>query len=132
MSAQDDFGRSILAFMQDDPMTAYHIRHTAGSYDPATGEASTTVTETPVRAILLDITRLTNGLSTKFDTEIIAGDKELYCLPPERNDPLSPPLIIDPATDTIRVGINTYKIVTMKEANPNASVPLLYNLVIRR
>ena len=132
MSAASDFDRMIMDFMNDDPMIAYYIKTVEGEYDPATGEANTVVTEIPVRAILLDVDRSANGLSTKYGTEIISGDKELYCLPPKKLDPTAQPLDVNTAVDFIRVGSVTYKIHVMKEANHNATEPLLYSFVLRR
>lgn len=132
MSATDDFMRMIFDFMNDDPMTAYYIQQSEGEYDPAQGTSPIIKVETPCRAILLDVDRSSNGLSTKFGTEIISGDKELYLLPPEKADSTATPLVINTASDRIRVGLHTYKIAVMKEANPDAKAPLLYNFVLRR
>lgn len=132
MSAANDFSRMILDFMRDDPLTAYYIKATTGAYDPSTGEVAVTTVEIPVQAILLDLIRTNNGLSSKFGTEILAGDKEVYVLPPEKADPLAIPLVVDTTSDRIRIGNTTYKIEVMKEANPSASAPLLYDLLIRR
>lgn len=132
MSSAANFDRMIMAFMRDDPMTAYYIKEVAGPYDTSTGEAPVVRTEIPVSAILLDLIGSVNGFSTKYGTLIQAGDKELYVLPPNKSDPLAAPLDVDPANDRIRINTITYKIVAMKEANPDANMPLLYNFMLRR
>lgn len=121
----------LLSFFQDDPLTAYYIKYTA-TFNPATGENAQTPTEIPVQAILLDLTLLSNGLTTRYGTEIVAGDKQLYILPPEKFDSTASPLVIDTSTDMVRVGSVTYKVFHMKEINPSAASPLVYDLHIRR
>lgn len=131
-SAANDFDKMIMDFMNDDPMTAIYLQPTKGKYDPVTSTTPVVVVEIPVRAILLDVDRASNGLSSKFGSEILIGDKELYCLPPNKLNPAAPPLIVNTVLDTIRVGGITYKIHVMKEANPNAAAPLLFNFMLRR
>lgn len=131
-SAASDFDKMIMDFMNDDPMIAIYIQTKKGVYDPATSTTPVVVTEIPVRAILLDVDRASNGLSSKFGSEILIGDKELYCLPPNKLDKNAPPLIVNTVVDLIRVGGVTYKIHVMKEANPDASAPLLFNFMLRR
>jgi hypothetical protein len=105
--------------------TAYHVR-TSGEYNPATGSIVEVLKTIPVRAIILDLTLQSNGLTTKPHTEIVAGDKQLYIQPPAQG------LVINPSTDKIRVGTTDYDIVTTKELNPDSTVPLLYELYLRR
>lgn len=132
MSSANDFDRMILDFMNDDPCTAYYQKSNAGAYDPSTGELATTLVEIPVQIILVDMTRNNNGLSSKFGTEILAGDKECFMRPPEKADPLMIPLVIDTTADRLRVGSIMYKVQDMKEANPTGAAPILYNLMLRR
>jgi hypothetical protein len=132
MSSASDFDRMILDFFRDDPATAYYQKSSLGTYDPATGEVASTLIEVPVQIILLDLTRNSNGLSSKFGTEILSGDKECYILPPEKADPLALPLVIDTTADRIRIGSIVYKVFRMQEANPTGASPLLYNLMLRR
>lgn len=133
MSAESDFLVScVLPFFQDDPMTATYIKALPSVYDPSTGAASSTTLEIPVKCILLDLTRINNGLSSKFGTLVSEGDKEVYILPSEKADPLATPLVIDATSDRLRIGSITYDVKAMKEANPTGAAPLLYNLLIRR
>jgi len=132
MSSANDFDRMILDFMNDDPCTAYYQKSFAGSYDPATGELAVTLVEIPVQVILVDLTRNNNGLSSKFGTTILVGDKDCYMRPPEKADPLATPLVIDTTADRLRVGSIVYKVYDMKSADPTGSAPLLYNLMLRR
>jgi len=132
MSAADDFDRMILDFMRDDPLTATYIQYGTPVYDTTTGESTTPETLTSVQCIILDFDRMSNGLSSKFGTEILQGDKDFYMYPTNKADPLATPIVPNPTSDRITVGGITYKIVNMKEANPQASAPLLYNLMLRR
>lgn len=130
MSGISEFDQVVLDFMQDDPMTAYYIQSTY-VFNPATGENVATDKETAVSAIMLDLTLNSNGLSQKFGTSIIAGDKELYIRPPDRYDPALTPMVVNTTSDRVRVGNITYKVANMKEANPRG-VSILYSLHIRR
>ena len=132
MSAASDFDRAILDFMQDDPLAVTYVSSLPAVFNPATGENTATDISTQVSAIILDLTSTSSGLSSKFGTQIVAGDKEIYILPPEKSDPFKLPLVVNPANDLIKVGIVEYSVVAMKECNPTASAPLLYNFHIRR
>lgn len=133
MSAQSDFLYScIIPFFQDDPATGYYTKYQQGTYDPATSEYTNIPVEIPCSLLLLDLTRNNNGLSSVFGTEILAGDKECWMLPPEKADNTILPLVIDTTSDRLRVGNITYKIVTMKEANPTGANPIAYQFMLRR
>lgn len=127
----NDFDIAVMEFMQENPLTAMYIK-AVGEYDPTTGEVVETVTEIPVEAILMDLTLQSNGLSTKFGTLIVAGDKELYVRPPNKTNPLNAPLVVDSANDRVRVNGFEYKVVTSKEVNPTGVDPILFDLYIRR
>lgn len=133
MSAASSFDRMIVEFFRDDPCTATYIQTVAGVFNPATGEMSSSTTlETPVQIILLDMTRSSNGLSSKFGLLISEGDKEVYVRPPNKTNPLALPLNIDTTSDFLKVGSITYKVASMREANPTGAAPLLYNLMLKR
>jgi hypothetical protein len=87
---------------------------------------------TQVEAILMDLTLSSNGLSTRFGTLVIHGDKQLLVRPPHKADPDSPMLTINTATDRVVVNGIEYKLVTFKEINPTGADPILYDLYIRR
>lgn len=132
MSAASDFDRMILDFMNDDPLTGIYYQYSDPVYDTTTGENTSSETQTPVRCILLDFDRVTNGLSSKFGTEILAGDKELYMLPTQKADAVASPIIPNPTRDRITVAGISYKIVISKSADPTGAAPLLYNFMLRR
>lgn len=132
MSTEDDFLRSILDFMADDPLTVYYTKYTAGVYDPATSEYTTIAVETPCQGLALDLTRNSNGLSSVYGKLILAGDKDLYLLPPNKLDPMASPLVIDTTSDRIRIGSVLYKVEDMKECNPDMTNPILYQFMLRR
>jgi len=128
-----DFDTVVMEMMQEFPMEAIYIKQSEGSYNPATGTVSPSTTlETPVQALLFDLTLQSNGFSVKFGTLIEAGDKNLLVRPPNKTDPLAPALVVNPATDRVVVAGVTYKIVTFKEVNPTGTDPVLFDLYIRR
>lgn len=132
MSAESDFLRMIIDFMNDDPMTATYHQFAQGSYDFSTDTYTTVPIDTPVRAILLDLDRTNNGFSSKFNTLISSGDKELYMFPTQLADNLAAPIVPDPTKDSITVAGIKYKIHVVKSADPKGSNPLLYNFLLRR
>jgi hypothetical protein len=132
MSAANDFDRMIYDFFNDDPAIGYYIQAGTPVFNPATGDNQSVDTEVVVEIMLLDLTRTSNGLSQKFGTQIVAGDKEVYIRPPEKTDPLATPLIINTVSDRIRIAGITYQVVVMKEATYTGTSPLLFDMHIRR
>lgn len=132
MSTEEDFLRSILDFMSDDPLTVYYTKYTSGVYDPATSEYTTVTVETPCQGLMIDLTRNSNGLSSVYGKMILAGDKDLYLLPPNKLNSSINPLVIDTTSDRIRVGTTLYKVEDMKECNPDMTNPILYQFMLRR
>ena len=132
MSVADDFDRMIYDFFNDDPAIGYYIQATTPVFNPETGDNESPDVETPVQIILLDLMRTSNGLSSKFGTEIVAGDKEVYIRPPEKTNSSATPLVINTVSDRIRIAGITYQVVVMKEATPTGTSPLLYDMHIRR
>lgn len=126
-----DFDEALSEFFEEFGFEATYLKY-ENSYNPNTLKNAQTLTEIPVEAILMDLTLQSNGLSTKFGTLVVAGDKELFVRPPNKTDSSADPLVIDPSTDRIRVNGIVYKIVTMKEINTTSTEPLVYDLYIRR
>lgn len=122
----DDFHSTVLEFMRESAAIGKLVKDAEGEYDPATGTVMGARVEIDVQAILMDLTLQSNGLSAKYNTLIEAGDKEAY-VRPNREVPFT----IDPS-DRLRIGSVEYKIVTMKEINPNGAEPILYTLYLRR
>lgn len=127
-----DFDSAILEFFDDFGFTATYIQRGVSTYNTSTGENVTTSTEIPVQAILLDLTLQSNGLSAKFGTLVMAGDKELYVLPPDKYDSTDDPLTVTTTADKVRVNGVEYTIVNMKEVNTTATDTLVYDFHIRR
>lgn len=132
MSVASDFDSTVLAFMQDDPLTVSYISSSQGVTNYETGEYLPTTVATPCKALLLDLTRNGAGLSTKFGLQIVQGDKELYLQPPEKANPLVAPLVITPGSDKIIIGSVTYTVAYMTEINPTGASPILYNFMLKR
>lgn len=101
-----------------------------GSYDPNTGEVVNTKLDQPVYAALLDLTLQSNGLSLKYGTEIKAGDKEAYVIPPDKSGGQA--VQINPGKDKLTFGGVTYTVVTFKEANPSGADSWVWYLYLRR
>lgn len=118
--------------MNDDPLSVTYQQQTTGAYSPSTGTAATTVVDIAARGILLDLTLSGNGLTTKYGTSIVAGDKELYMQPIEKTNLSSLALSPDPSEDRVVVAGITYKVVNMKEINPSGTNPIAYFLHVRR
>lgn len=137
MSAQDDFTRMLQDFFDDDPQTAIYHQYDQGSYNPSTSEYSTTQVDTPVRVITLDLTRNSNGLSSKYGTDILAGDKDVYMKPMVWGE-MGLRIILEPieypntSADRITLSGVTYKVNNMKVLDPTGNSPMLYNFLIRR
>lgn len=128
-----DFDNAVLEFMREFGFIAtYEKQNGNGTYDTTTGENVVEIVSIPVEAIIIDLTKPNNGLGSKFGTEILAGDKEIYIRPPEKTDPLRTPLVIDHTTDNIVANGVRYNIVVVKEVNPTTTNAIMYNILIRR
>jgi hypothetical protein len=128
-----DFDNVVLEFMREYPTTVNFTRVVDSSYDPATGQVTTSSTPWTLNAILVDLQTMKDGVSTRFGTVFVAGDKEVFIQPPQKADPSAVPLTtIDPSTDKIVVNGITYNIVSWREVNPTGTDPILFDLYIRR
>lgn len=126
-----DFDQTVIEFMADMGSTVTINQVIEGAYDPATGLVGTSTIAITTKAILMDLTLQSNGLSTKYGTLVEAGDKELYMQPPHKLNG-GPVIQISPASDKVTVAGIAYKIVTLKEINPTGADPILYTLYLRR
>lgn len=99
-------------------------------YNPATSTVTSTPMTQPVKMCLLDLTLQSNGLSLRYGTEIIAGDKEGYILPPQKSG--GTPVTIQPGKDRVTFGGVVYTVVTFKEINPTGLDPVVYFVYLRR
>lgn len=124
----EDFDLTVLELMKEFGTWGTYVRVKTGAYDPNTSTAATITIEAPVRLIIMDLTLQSNGDSVKYGTKIQAGDKEIYIQPTDQTDLLG----VDPATDSVRVGAQVYKIVTFKEVNPTGNQPIVYSLYVRQ
>lgn len=125
-----DFDTVVLQMMDDFGSSQTYVMSSQEDYDTETGTVVSTTTSVPVRMILMDLTLQSNGLSLKYGTEILAGDKEAYVQPPVKN--AGPALVITPGSDKLVVNSVPYTVVTFKEVNPTGSDPVLYTLYLRR
>lgn len=128
----DDFDQTVLEFMNDFGFDATYLQSSEGTYDPNIGENVVTTTEIPIRAILLDRILKNDGIGTQPGSLIQAGDKQLFIQPTQKVDVDAAPLVVNPSSDRVRVGADTYKVVVAKEINTTAADQILIELYIRR
>jgi len=125
-----DFDAAVLELVTAFGTTATYTSIAQGEYDPATGQAGVVRMPQPVKAVLFDLTLQSNGLSLKYGTEILAGDKEAYIIPPQKLG--GNPITVAPGADKLTVAGVVYTVVTFKEINPTGSDPCVYFLYLRR
>ena len=128
----NDFDIIIQEFFVELGFAATYIKKTQGDYNPATGEASETTVEIPVKAIQLDLPLTRNGASTISGTAIQDGDKQVFVQPPQKTEEYALPIIIDVASDKINLNGVLWNIVTFKEINPTGLNQILIELYVRR
>lgn len=122
----NDFHQAIVEFMRESGKLVTLKKTVEGEYDPALGTIPMTEVEIPVKALMMDLTLQSNGLSVKYNTAIEAGDKEIY-VQPNRDTPFT-----IQTDDRILFGSIEYKVVTMKEINPTGDDPIVFMLYCRR
>ena len=111
----------------------YYIKRTTGVYNPATGEATVTEVEIPIKAVIMDLPLQSNGNTYKNGTLIEAGDKQCMFLPIERtNNNGVPPIDINPISDFVKINGENWKIITKKEYNPSTVENICVDLYIRK
>lgn len=128
--SQPEFDSVALELITEFGTTGTYTSVTTGLYSPSTGTVASTPVSQPMKVLLMDLTRPANGLSTKYGTEILAGDKECYAIPPVKTGGTS--LTVDPVNDKLVVAGVTYTIVVFKEVNPSGVDPILYSFYLRR
>lgn len=130
MNFLDDFDATAVELVTEFGTDASYVRATAGTYNPATGTAALTTQALATKAVLVDLALMANGFKPKDGTEIQAGDKMIYALPPSKFG--GPSFAPDPVNDTIVVAGVTYQITVVKEINPTGANPLVYLFYVRR
>lgn len=98
---------------------------TSSVYDPNTSENVVTTSTFTMQAMVFDYLNKFEGLTTQANTLIKTGDKMVYL------KPNSLVTSIDPSADKLQIGSTIYKIITLKEMNPNGVNPLYYELFVR-
>ena len=131
MSQFDDFHAIVAEFMSEWGFTAQYQSITAVPND-AKGGVDETVTVIPIRCIRQEQTRPLFGLGTNTGTIIQEGDLILYVQPTERANQFAAALDIDPNDDNIVIQGVVWNIVTSKMHGTDPSVPILYELYIRK
>jgi len=125
-----DFDAAALELVSEMGTTGTYISVSKGSYDPETGTVVPASTPQTVKLAVLDLTLQSNGLSLKYGTEVLAGDKEVYMIPPQKTGGAA--ISVNPGADKVVVGGVTYTVVTFKEVNPTMTDPVVFFLYVRR
>lgn len=102
-------------------------------YDVETSENTVRYQEYPVNALFFDYIDKMNGLTSKGNTLIQTGDKQVYVQPPNKMETGVPLPHLNPNRDTLRLDDMVYKIITFKQHNPSmtSSGSVLYELYVR-
>ena len=127
-----DFDRVVAEFMNEMGGTAtLVVQDPNGLYDPTTSTYTATTTLYTVKAILLDLTLRSNGLTTQPNTLIETGDKRCLIQPLNKTTTGLIMPVLKPNKDKIIMGGVTYKIVTLKNYNPSAVNSILIDTILR-
>lgn len=129
MSTVSDLEQTAYELIVEFGGVGQYVSITQGEYDPATGVVNTELSQN-AKMCLVDLTLQSNGLSLKFGTEILAGDKEAYVIPPVRTGGTA--FTINPGVDKVIFGGVTYTVMTFKEANLTGDYPFVWYLYLRR
>lgn len=125
-----EFDSGVLSIVSELGTTGTYTSITQGSYDPVAGTTGVMKSSQPVKVVLFDLTLQSNGMSLRYGTEILAGDKEAYMIPPQKTGGAA--VTVSPGVDKLTVAGVAYTVVTFKELNPTGSDPVVYFLYLRR
>ncbi len=98
---------------------------TSTYYNPYTSGVSPSEVVYDVQAIVFDYTNKQEGSTTKPNTLIQTGDKQVYLIP---NIDVTR---VDPTTDFIVINGRRHKIVAAKSVDPTQSSPYYFELFVR-
>jgi hypothetical protein len=110
--------------------TGTYTSTTEGSYDVSTASVTRVELNQTVPMVLVDLTLQSNGMSTKYGTQVLAGDREAYVIPPHKYG--GQQVSITPNSDRVTFGGVTYTVVTFKDANPSGTDSWVWYLYLRR
>lgn len=110
--------------------TGVYTSNVEGPYDPSTASGTIVSLSQSTPMVLVDLTLQSNGLSVKYGTQVQAGDKEAYVIPPHKSG--GQVVGISPNSDTVTFGGITYTVITHKEANPSGGDAWVWYLYLRR
>jgi hypothetical protein len=110
--------------------TGIYTSSSEGSYDVSTASVTRTELSQSTPMVLVDLTLQSNGYSTKFGTQVLAGDREAYVIPPHKSG--GQVVSITPNSDRLTFNGVTYTVVTYKDANPSGSDSWVWYLYLRR
>jgi len=128
MSMQNNLYRMVHGILAREGMTASLTQlGVGGVYDPATSSYTPSASVvTPIRVALLDYSNIANGLTTHGNTLVESGDKQAYA------DGHSLTTKISPTGDTITIGTEVWRIMSVREYNVTTTFSILYDLLLRK
>jgi hypothetical protein len=126
MSVHTEFAFAAAELVSEVGTSCTYKSVTEGVYDPATGVVTDTTTQYDVVAAIMDLTLQSNGLSLRYGTQVVSGDKEAYVIPPLGSIPITP------GKDKLVVNGVEYTVATFKEVNLTGSDAIIYFLYLRR
>jgi hypothetical protein len=127
------FDRTVANMMSRFGTDAHMIVSVSEVYDTSTSENTVVTHDYLVNAMFFDYVRKNEGEGTQQNTLIRTGDKQVYVQPPQKNDDGLPLPNFSANNTQLKVGNKTYKIITLKQLNPNLSNDgcILYELYVR-
>ena len=128
----EDFDRMVAEMMAEFGFTATYVRQVSAIPDDTAGTVTVVTEDISVSAIKMELIRPMEGSGTRSNSLIQDGDQILYVRPTEKVDSFADVLVVNPASDVIKINGVTWGIVTVKEVNPTASNVILYELYIRK
>src|SRR5689334_22608494 len=105
--------RTVASMMSKFGTTAYISVAISEEYDPSTSENTVTFQDYLVNIMVFDYVRKTEGEGTEKDTLIKTGDKQVYVQPPQKTEVGLALPHLNANRDMLKIGSNTYKIITV-------------------
>ena len=109
------------------------VRVLKGTYNPTNSSIINTEQIIPCRAMMFDLTLQSNGDSTRYNTLIEMGDKQLLIQPNKSDNYYQDKEVVklEPNKDYVIIDDRKYKIITFKQINPNNSDAIIWDCYIR-
>lgn len=127
----NDFDQTVALFMRDFGGTASLLIQGNKVRNVETGTIDFEYVSYDVKAILLDLTLQSNGMTTINGTLIESGDKRAFIQPRNKSDPTLTMPVVRPNKDKFAMGGKVYTIITLKETDPSTTNNVMLELYLR-